>query len=72
MFKAIKVLHKNQSSLPKVSAHQLIKKTIKTVEGLGLNVKGVKANPDGSIFVETEKQGVEKNPPSYWDKVLPK
>jgi hypothetical protein len=58
----------------KPPAHSVvaIKKIVKTVQGLGLSVTGVKAQPDGSFFVETTNNGENAASGSYWDKVLPK
>ncbi|WP_202299112.1 hypothetical protein [Mesorhizobium sp. 131-2-1] len=47
-----------------------IKKVLKTVQGLGLTVRGVKARPDGSFFVETGKGDVQKAHENEWDEVL--
>ncbi|MFI0848411.1 hypothetical protein [Mesorhizobium sp. IMUNJ 23232] len=49
-----------------------IKKVIKSAENMGFAVTGIKANPDGSFFVETAKDGKAAVPGNYWDKVLPK
>lgn len=66
------VVKLNTKSNPKHSP-VAIKKVVKTVEGLGFTVTGIKADPDGSFFVETAKGVNDASLGDYWDdKVLPK
>lgn len=72
MLKIVKTLQQIQSKQHKKLSPVAIKKVVKTVEGLGFMVTGVKAAPDGSFFVETAKVSEDENPANYWDKVLAK
>lgn len=72
MLKFVKTLRKMQSKQKTKLSPVNIKKVVKTVEGLGFVVTGVKADPDGSFFIETDKDGKDKSPANYWDKVLAK
>lgn len=72
MLKSVKALLKLQAKKKPKHSPVAIKKVVKTVEGLGFTVVGIKADPDGSFFVETAKSGKDTTPGNYWDKVLPK
>ena len=70
MLKSVKALQKLQPKIKAKHSAVAIKKVVKTVEGLGFTVTGIKADPDGSFFVETAKAGKDAAG-NYWDKVLP-
>ncbi len=70
MLKFVKALHKLEAKQKPKHSAVAVKKVVKTVEGLGFTVTGIKADPDGSFFVETAKTG--DLPDNYWDKVLAK
>jgi hypothetical protein len=72
MLKSVKALLKLQTKLKAKHSAVAIKKVVKTVEGLGFTVTGIKAAPDGSFFVETAKGSGSAADPNPWDEVLPK
>ncbi|WP_140784498.1 hypothetical protein [Mesorhizobium sp. B3-1-7] len=70
MLKFAKVVHKLQAKQKGKLSPVAIKKVVKTVQGLGLSVTGVKAHPDGSFFVETGKDDLKNANENEWDEVL--